>query len=324
MRRVGFTLVDALVAFGVAAIAIALIVPSINLGVTDARRTKSQSFLRLHGQRFHQYALEHQDECINPFSTESRGQLGRRPWVWANPSEPGAPFGAFGWRYDIGGTEAFGFYWLFHLMYEGRSNPARIESHIAPGDIELQLFWRWVNSPQSDWPPPMADYALPTSYWYPPTMWQHHARFANVAVLPASTSNTYFVRRNRISDARFPASKVLFFEPKDFAHRDLPMWLNPIAHPNAATIDGSAREVAMGDVMGSYAPAGAPVDDFRPRWPSGSFHESGINFMNEFRYGSAPEGPGAPRFTWEYLAPGTARPAFFWRTRDGIRGRDLP
>ncbi len=107
----------------------------------------------------------------------------------------------------------------------------------------------------------------------------------------------------------YPTQKVLLFESKDYLHPQQPMWNNAAAVVRTALTDGSSRALKMADVIADTDPTGNDVAKLRP--PSGNW-DPGATEMANFAYGLN------QGFTWTY-----GQPAYFWATRDGIRGRDF-
>jgi len=140
-----------------------------------------------------------------------------------------------------------------------------------------------------------------------------------------------------MSDVIFTSQKVLMWERFDWtrkrrtaSYRDPsvgggepyvfgvenkpPQWNNPDAQPSVATADGSVSRVkiskifeGMVDSNPKTARSFTPTDNWDPRYSVleyYSMHEDG------FEIGDDRSGMG------KY-------PAFFWATRDGIRGRDF-
>jgi hypothetical protein len=193
-------------------------------------------------------------------------------------------------------------------LYQDSDITSRVKSNVAPDDLDLQLWFKENNDANAQ---SNLEWIFPCSYWYPPVFWQDPKRFAPAYRLAGATSNRWFFRRNRISDTLIPASKVMLFEAKDFTNKNKPMWNATGAKPQLALVDGSARTVATADIIIDTA---LPSERDTPLmlYPSGRWEPG------ETEMGSGYIQFGLPRFKWTY---GGA--AFYWATRDGIRGRDL-
>jgi hypothetical protein len=178
-----------------------------------------------------------------------------------------------------------------------------------------------------------------TSYCYTPTAWFHADRYA-VEGRPAAANQgdplASMVRRNRIDDVLFPQSKVVIWERSDFTResrtmsdwsgwvgtglgtvKKRPTWNNPGATVYVATADGSVSPVQMGNALygriSNDNDNDAEREAFRPTdlWNIPTF---GLNFYGMGQDGlenGSPEDPGL-------------YPAFFWATKNGVRGRDIP
>jgi hypothetical protein len=185
-------------------------------------------------------------------------------------------------------------------MFADTEGISRLNSIIAPDDFALQQ-WFVNNAPaQNDW-----EWIFPSSYWYPPVFWQDPVRFAGTTRTPANAGNRFLFTRNKLSQTTFPSSKVMVFEGKDYCNKKQPMWNDVSAQARVALVDGSAQGVKMSKI------ATATAADLLPA-PSGTWNP-GHGEMVRYDYGIN------RGFSWTY-----GQPAYFWATRDGIRGRDLP
>ncbi|MBL9002141.1 MAG: prepilin-type N-terminal cleavage/methylation domain-containing protein [Phycisphaerae bacterium] len=307
----GFTLIEILVVIAVIALLIGLLLPSLGSARGSARRVLSMANLRSNAQFNHAYSGDHQDCWVNPF-VAGRGALSV-PWVWAQHPPNGRPFGSYGWcygdPYSISASESYGYHWLAHTQFHEHDIASRLKSNIAPDDSDLQ---RWLRgninqNAQSDY-----EWIFPTSYWYPPTFWQDPARFANSTRPTGQASNGFFFRRNRTTDVITPSGKVLLFENKDFTSKTKPMWNTAGAKPQVALTDGSARTVHMSDIiLETDTPTGTTPGMIR--FPAGRWNPTESEMGSAYiQYGLA------QGFRWTYNEP-----AYFWATRNGLRGRDI-
>jgi hypothetical protein len=259
------------------------------------------SNIRQNATFLYTYATDRHDEFINPFTTASACPP-FYAWVWVPNQEcvQGWPYQS---PYTTSGSEAYGYHWFAHTSWDQEENSARILTIAAPGDRALRT-WLQDNAPaQGD-----STWIFPSSYWYPPVFWQSWERFTNTTRVTGTPQNKFFLHRNQTTDVLYPAEKVLLFEAKDFESKAQPMWNRPEARTVVARIDGSAREINMANVINE-------TDDNQPnmlRVPSGLW-DPGDNDMNGYLEFGPKQG-----FSWEY-----GNPAFFWATRNGIRGRDF-
>ncbi len=308
--RRGFTLIELLVVIAIIALLISVLLPALGRARGAARRIMSMANLRSNAQFNHAYAGDNKDCWVNPFtpSTDPNG-----PWVWLQNPPPPYQFGQYGWAYgppySTSGSETYGYHWIAHTLYQDSDIASRFKSNVAPDDIDLQRWLRENNnqSAQTDY-----TWIFPSSYWYPPVFWQDYKRFEGPFRPVATAGNRWFFRRNRTTDVLTPSGKVLLFEAKDFSSKLKYMWNRAGSKPQVALTDASARTVYMSDVIND---TGAPAERAADRlwYPSGTWDpgegEIGGSYIQFGR------GQG---FTWTY-----GLPAYFWATRDGVRGRDL-
>lgn len=322
--RRAFSLVELLVVIAIIALLIGLAVPALFEARQAARRVQSLANIRSNAQFAMAYTNDNKECYPNPFvpspssiSTSSTPVRSAQDWVWVPGRE-----GSWGWTYgDSGlrgaggtssGTEGFGYHWLAHLLYADQDSLSRVRSIAAPGDKAL-LTWLKTNNNQSA----QSDLTrvFPTSYWYAPTFWQSPDRFASTTPSVASAQNGYSIRRNRVSDVASPGAKVMLFESKDYHAPTQPMWNDVAARPHVAMADGAASRVNMSKVYLDTARTPDRTgegEESKLDLPSGLWQPGNDEMSGRFLYG-AEQG-----FTWEY-----GKPAFFWRTRNGIYGRDL-
>ena len=186
-----------------------------------------------------------------------------------------------------------------------------------------------------------------TSYFLSPTIWFRADRYKNSPRLNGERSNApkSYARRNGFDDVTFPSAKVLMWERFDTT-RDTraeqtfsingemistgssvgtgqfsPQWNNPEAEPTVATADGSVTRVQMRDLyeLGQNTDARksrtyTPTDVWQPnptKLGQGFGLNPGYNMIQDGFEVGVEDYPGL-------------YPAFFWATRDGVKGRDLP
>jgi prepilin-type N-terminal cleavage/methylation domain-containing protein len=309
LRR-AFTLIELLVVIAIIAVLVGLLLPALGKSRGEARRAVSRANLRSNSQYMAAYAVDWKDSFVNPFGTGTNNIS--QPWVWSQRPPAGNAFGTYGWAYgppySNSGSESYGYHWLAHTLYQDSDITSRAKSNVAPDDLDLQLWFKENNDSNAQ---SNLEWIFPSSYWYPPVFWQDPKRFAPAYRLTPSAGARWFFRRNLISDTLIPSSKVMLFEAKDFTNKSKPMWNSAAARPQVALVDGSARTVPMADIIIDTA---LPAERDTPLmlYPSGRWEPG------EAEMGSAYIQFGLPRFRWTYGGP-----AFFWATRDGIRGRDL-
>jgi hypothetical protein len=208
------------------------------------------------------------------------------------------------------------------MLFGHDINESRMLSGFAPADRALRDMLKDVQAAQGD-----MGWIYPVSYWYPPVFWQDPARFSqNAATRPQpNASNKYYIRRNKFTDVWAPMAKVQLFERADFYSRPrggkAPMWNHPSAKPQVALVDGSGKTVSMAAIYAQTS-TNAAMNSFSAgtnlNQPAGLWSPSDAELGYYFEF----SGPAInSRFEFENL-PG--RPAYFWSTRGGIRGVDIP
>ena len=311
--RRAFSLVELLVVIAIVALLIGLLVPALSQARAFARTTRSQANIRSNAQIALVYANENAETFPNPFSAKNDASLGpsqNQDWVWVPGQE-----GKLGWVYgdseagSTSGTESFGYHWLAHLLYSDQTAASRIETLIAPGDDSLRTWLRTNNDRGAQGE---ANWIFPSSYWYSPVFWQVPERFATLFPETPTRSNNYLIRRNKISDCLAPGKKVLLFENRDFQSPTQPMWNEATARPNVALVDGSVLRVRMADIIASTATT-AVAGPGELDLPSGKWQPGVTEMGLRFLYGPQ------QGFNWQM-----GKPAYFWRTRQGVHGRDIP
>lgn len=229
--------------------------------------------------------------------------------VWVQ----GANFGVQGWWYETvqsaSKSESFGYHWCAHMMYYDNPDISRLRSMVAPGDTELNRWFQTNVAASTD-----LEWIFPSSYWFSPSFWTSADCFAGPMPAARNAANHWMLRRNKTIDVYNTAAKVLLFENKDFVTRGQPQWNTVRAKPAIAVADGSGRSVDMANIIAQTGAVGAIDDGTMLRFPCGIFGDATTDATEHGRmeYGAA------QGFTWTY-----GQPAYFWRTRNGIRGRDL-
>ena len=308
MRRKAFTLIELLVVIAIIALLVGILLPALAQARSAAASAKSMANCRSNAQIIQQYATENKEAFINPFKESPEPACGPQDWVWTldRPCTWGWPYGA---GYSTSGTETYGYHWIAHTLYGDKDSLSRMENIVSPQDKALQN-WLKNNAPaQGDW-----GWIFPSSYWYPPVFWQDSTRFKTALVGTApSTANRYYIRRNKVTDVTFASNKVLVFESKDYQSKTQPMWNDVTARPHVAMVDGSGSRVTMAKVIAATSTNLSVADAGKLDVPTGVWNPGEGEMATNYEYG-APQG-----FTWTY-----GKPAYFWRTRNGVRGRDVP
>ncbi len=334
--RRAFTLIELLVVVAIIALLIGILLPALGNARRTAQGLVSQANLRSLGQIQAVYAGEHRDSLINPFNT-SRVSGGFMSGGWGSVRKPGRAgvyiFGDTGKWY----TEMYAFHWYSLVGGWLSESDYASEVQFAPLDVDLitRVEAMWYESPTFT----LNNGIWDGSYVLSPTMWFAAERYKNDS-RPNAYANSgprSMAKRNRMSDVAFSSLKVMMWERfdwtsktrkpsvfnpafPDFGANDLgsemrsPQWNNTEAEPAVVTVDGSVSKVSMEKLKQlatsenvATKRAFSPTDLWNPSLATlrrYGMHEDG------FEIGHAESGRGL-------------YPAYFWATRDGIRGRDF-
>ena len=318
VRRLrAFTLIELLVVIAIIALLIGILLPALGSARNAAQATVSVSNLRQFGMSTMNYAADHKDTWLNPYDPSETHPV----FKFGNIRVPHIE-GSF---WNMMGpvtqrrSEPFAMHAGSLLMQYMADGPSGLTSKIqfAPGDANVLERFKRIALDGGEYD----RYIWDTSYFYSPTMWFDPSRYESETLQTPSLPNDW--RRNKIDDVQWPSQKVVWFERFDFTKpirtqesgarvRQFPNWNNPVSTPNVMVADGSARAVSIADVVGKTQSDNPEIA--RIFTPSGLW-DPPTSWLSFYDMGNDGFENG-DKDTKAY-------PAFFWATRDGVRGQDI-
>jgi prepilin-type N-terminal cleavage/methylation domain-containing protein len=316
--RRGFTLVELLVVMAIVALLIGILLPALGAARRKGQAAVSLSNLRGLGQMMFIYAGEHRDEWMNPFPRPPTAA--NFHWIYVNEdNSPPDGYWSMGAIQAERKGEIFAAHWASLMMAyaAGDSGAARAEVQFAPADVAARERFRASLSGVN----PAGRSLWDGSYFYSPTFWHAPERYGSDQLVPMDAS---YVKRNKLGDVTLPSEKVLLFERFDFTQpwrrapdgarvRLFPTWNNSAATPRVALADGSVTSVRVGALV-ELSQSSNPLTK-EAFTPSGLWNPSTALLTH---YDMHHDG-------LENGDKGTlASASWFWATRHGIHGRDIP
>jgi prepilin-type N-terminal cleavage/methylation domain-containing protein len=342
-RRRAFTLIELLVVIAIISVLMTILLPGLASARRQARATVGMANLRSLSQMMFVYTNDHKDDFLNPFRVDDTDQLqpsAAGDWSDAiaigQADQPGSS--RLSWRFQSSNpqfnTEFFAYYWYSYLAEWRANGSGRVTDEMfSPADGDLLDQARALRGRGETLNGLML---WPSSFLYSPTFWSDSERFggaftASTGSAPSGAARGPMtrsqIRTSATSSVSSPSAKVMLFERADFfqARRveirpgeavtsdKSPAWNNPRARTTVALADGNITQAKIGDLTRQAAggqnellPAGtgAPGDGMPLIPPRGR--------ETEFEVGGSPS-----------TADGDY-PLFFWATRNGVKGRDLP
>lgn len=344
IAKKGFTLIELLVVIAIIAVLLGVLLPALSSAQGSARLIKSQANLKSLAQIQEVYASEYRGSLMVPFKI-SGYQRGTGPGQsgWGRAQKVGSSssieFAPGSGNTNKWYSEMYAFHWYSIIGGWISQGDYASEIQFAPSD---RVLIQRVSLYEED--PPYPNWSLENGFWdgsyvLSPTCWFAPERYRDDNRGPAPRLNAVLAkaRTNKMSDVVYPSQKVILWERFDWTQKNRtasfrdpnvaggtpivfgeergpPQWNNPEAKPSVATTDGSVTRAdiskifqSMSDENARVSRAFTPTDKWDPKYSAlkdYDMHQDG------FEIGDGRSGEG------QY-------PAFFWATRDGIRGRDF-
>ncbi len=315
-----FTLIELLVVIAIIALLVAILLPALGSARCAAQRTISASNIRQLTTAIHAYAGESQDSFPNPFNNPPVVTGGQwwdiypaRQLASGNPTTY--------WRFgpDSGwGSEVFACHWTSLLM--NYIDEGQLRSKVQFSPLDTSVVQRFNNDATAA--AQLESYIWDGSYWLSPTTWLSSTRFASSLRVPLTATPTYW-RRNRLDQTASPQAKVMIFErfgfncpPKRVSstgrENKYPTFNNPQAEVWVGLVDGSAQSVKIKD-LDKLATSADPA--VRAQFEPSGLWNIPTGVLNDYDLANDDLENGQNGTT--------AYRAYFWATRNGLKGRDI-
>jgi len=331
-----FTLIELLVVISIIALLIGILLPSLGEARRAAQNGVSLSNLRSVTQIQMAYAGQSDESFVNPFDenfSPRGGGFAGCGWPAVRIPIPDSPRRSIFCFDDTEGgslwtSEMYAAHWYSALANWVSPGDYASDVQFSPADPAPKARFRDI---LDEFP----GYAIgkviwDTSYFYSPTFWFKASRYATDGrePTPGPGEAPSLLRRNRIGDVVFPSQKAMIWERFDTSKkrrtetfpglglsqsRDAPpMWSNPGATTSVSLVDGSVVNFQMSRIY-------KVIDEGNPKMreaftPTDNWLIPQIILRHyEMDNDGLENGSG-----------GGLYPAFFWATKKGIQGRDLP
>lgn len=265
---------------------------------------------------------------MNPFNptTNYQGHSNSADPEWYSVRLASMP--GYVWRFDESGyqTEMFSMFWAS----VARPGPMGADP-LSPVQFDPrdQRFIQKLNTIATQGQG-LQGWLWPTSYVYSPTMWFNQSRYASDARLAITAPNQLggvrSVRYNTVAETLYPSRKAVLFQRFDFDQSSRPgpsgpvpfspQWNNTKASPDVAFADGSVDEIPIFKVVSAINEDAGIAQWLRPTGPGWNMPTTLLNSPSiGYEIGDDWENGQNDTTAWQ---------AFFWGTRNGVAGRDVP